>query len=943
MLFCMAFGAVRQADATHYRAGDLTFVITGNLQITATLTTYTKISGQSLFADRDVVTISWGDGTSDSVGRVNGPMDPMTGYAHYGVLVAADIKQNIYIGTHTYSGVPPAPNNFFIVSFLDDNRMAGINNISDGNSVDVPFYVEDTIYFWDLNSVGLSSSPILLHMPIDYADVNDTFYHNPLAITQTLGDSLAFALKVPLDAPGSNVPLYQYPDQYCNALGGNPMGGEATESIDETLPGQYTWAVPCVTGFFNIAILVHSYRDGLDMGSMERDMQIIVLQDSDVPPHMANLPDTCIRAGDTLIQHITATHPKMTFAGNDTIVLTISAAGGPFLSYLVGNDTALWDSVPGNPATGTFTWNTDCDAIAEQPYEVLFDASDNYVYAATPAPLVDLVPWLITVIPPPVTGLTATAKNSGVTLTWDSLYKCSSNPNFHGFSIWRRIGCDPFVPGYCETGLAGTGYEKISTNNVLGYSYTDNTAILGQSYSYRVLAEFYTLPPSGVYDLRRDIQESVPSNEVCIFIPISLPVITNVSVNTTDPVNGSIFVRWTKPLAGGTNLDTTENPPPYRFDVYRQQGYGLNNNAVLVHSSATASSYSAIYDTTFTDTLIDTKDNAWTYRVLFYYSNSDTLGGTQPASSVFLHLTPSNKALTLTWQDQVPWLNDSFAIFMLNKTTSLYDSIGVAYTASFTDSGLINDTNYCFYVKSYGHYTVSTLPTPLINLSQRDCDAPNDTAPPCAPTLNVYNDCSQFNGQPWTASTFTNYLSWTIPNDTCSFNVVGYYIYYGSDTSTGLTLLDSVSSKFDTTYSHTMKDNLAGCYAVTAIDAAGTQSHFSNIFCVDNCPYYVLPNAFTPNGDGHNDLFTPFPGYRFVTKIDMKIYNRWGEQVFETSDPAINWDGKDQRTGKDVSEGVYIYAGYYYEQRLGGLVRKPLSGEKKGGGFIELIRGNKME
>ena len=44
------------------------------------------------------------------------------------------------------------------------------------------------------------------------------------------------------------------------------------------------------------------------------------------------------------------------------------------------------------------------------------------------------------------------------------------------------------------------------------------------------------------------------------------------------------------------------------------------------------------------------------------------------------------------------------------------------------------------------------------------------------------------------------------------------------------------------------------------------------------------------------------------------------------------------KNGKDVSEGVYLYAGYYYEQHANGLVRKPLSNEKKGGGFIHLIR-----
>jgi gliding motility-associated-like protein len=169
-------------------------------------------------------------------------------------------------------------------------------------------------------------------------------------------------------------------------------------------------------------------------------------------------------------------------------------------------------------------------------------------------------------------------------------------------------------------------------------------------------------------------------------------------------------------------------------------------------------------------------------------------------------------------------------------------------------------------------------------------------------------------------------------------NVIHYRIYFNATDSNNFALIDSTTSINDTTFSHVLNNSIAGCYAVTAVDKSGYESALSNIVCVDNCPYYVLPNAFTPDGDGRNDLFSPFPGYRFVPKIEMQIFNRWGEKVFETTDPQINWNGNDLQ-GHPVSEGVYLYAGYYYEQRLNGLVKKPLSGAKKGGGFIHLIRG----
>ncbi|MFO7613170.1 MAG: gliding motility-associated C-terminal domain-containing protein, partial [Bacteroidales bacterium] len=76
---------------------------------------------------------------------------------------------------------------------------------------------------------------------------------------------------------------------------------------------------------------------------------------------------------------------------------------------------------------------------------------------------------------------------------------------------------------------------------------------------------------------------------------------------------------------------------------------------------------------------------------------------------------------------------------------------------------------------------------------------------------------------------------------------------------------------------------ITGCYAVVAIDSTGNQSEFSNIVCVDNdaCSVYALPNVFTPNDDGRNDLFRPFP-YTSVEKVQMTIFNRWGNIVYET-------------------------------------------------------------
>lgn len=922
IVLCAAY--MQQVYATHYRAGEILYKQIGNFQYEATVITYTKISGVSGQADRDTVEIFWGDGTSNLIPRVNGPDNNGNGVPD-GEPVGNDIQKNIYIGTHTYPGAPPPPNRFYIISFYDENRIGGILNIDGGNSVNIPFYVEDTLFYpSDINNIGFNSSPILINPPIDYANLNDTFYHNPNAYDPD-GDSLDFQLINPRQDQTHSVPVYSTPGAYCVGQ------GFATNTITiDRYNGQITWAVPCRVGYYNIAILVTEFRNGVKIGTLVRDMQIFVDNRPNNPPQISGVRDTCIRAGDRLTLNVTARDPD---AGQ---TVTLTAAGGAFEV----SNPATFTTAPGNPTSGTFNWNTNCENIRKQFYLVVFKAEDNYMGIdpltgqPAPQPLADLQPWQIIVIPPPVQGLTATPTYNSVTLNWQNPYPCASFSDFRGFSVWRKVGCDSFVPNYCETDLASHGYVKITGANIFTYTYTDFTSITGQQYSYRILAHFDRTSPNGIFHY--DAVNSTPSDEVCVFMPISVPVILNVDVEQTDVTNGQVFVRWAKPIAGGTNLDTLQSPPPYKFDLYRGEGFNLTN-ASIIHTT-TATSYSAIVDTTFTDTGLNTQDGPYSYRVMFYANTNDSVGYSTIASSIYLNVGTSDQSLPLTWSENVPWTNDSFSVFRLNKVTSLFDSIGIAYNHNYTDTGLTNDSTYCYYVKGYGHYTVDMFPKPLINKSQQDCGVPIDTVSPCPPTLTVTNDCGTYNNQPWTADQFINYLSWVNQNDPCADDINRYYIYFGDD-STGMRLIDSITSKDITTYNHVLDLSLAGCYAVTAVDRVGNESAYSNIVCIDNCPYYVLPNTFTPNGDGQNDLFHPYKPYRFIAKIEMRIFNRWGEEVFRTEDPEINWDGKDQKTGKPLSEGVYLYAGFYYEQRLGGLVKRPLSGDKKGGGFIHLMLG----
>jgi gliding motility-associated-like protein len=123
-----------------------------------------------------------------------------------------------------------------------------------------------------------------------------------------------------------------------------------------------------------------------------------------------------------------------------------------------------------------------------------------------------------------------------------------------------------------------------------------------------------------------------------------------------------------------------------------------------------------------------------------------------------------------------------------------------------------------------------------------------------------------------------------------------------------------------------LKFSLAGCYYITSLDSFGNESAHSAEVCVDNCPKYELPNVITPGDDEFNDLFQPMHDYRFVEKIDLTIYNRWGQQVFHTTDPQINWDGRDQKSGQELPAGVYYYQCQVTEIYLDGNKTRNLKG-----------------
>lgn len=911
LLLLSAFWAIPAVVwATHNRAGEIHIRQIGPLTIEATIITWTKAS--SINADRDTLTICWGDFVCQAVNRTNGPNNK-------GVVYPGDIKYNTYVAIHTYAG--PAT---FRISMTDPNRIAGILNVNPPSSENIPFHLETVYSFQDPQFGGTNTTPYLLQPPIDQACTGKPFKHNPNAYDPD-GDSLSYEFIVPLQSVSVPVPNYSYPNFI-------KPGSNNQLSINRKT-GDILWTSPQQSGEYNLAFIIISWRNGAPIDTTVRDMQILVETCNNNPPVVKTVDKICVVAGNLVKFNVTGTDPD----AGDKVQLT--ALGAP-LSQTSGTSKAIFSSPSGfatPPVYGVFTWTPPCEQISNQAYTVVFKAVDS---SSVDVPkLADLKTVEIKVVGPAPEDPKISAQLGVVDLSWEKPYFCdkAAGNYFFGFSVWRKEGSNPFIPDTCTPGLAGRGYTELTfiTKDSLNgrYFYQDTAVERGRTYCYRILAKFARISGGGY---PYNIVESLPSDEVCVQLPRDLPLITNVSVLNTDPSTGQMRVCWSKPV--GKDLDTLLNPGPYRYQLLRGTGFGPGALTEVPGASFVAPQFWLANDTCFTDTNLNTKDGPYHYSVAFYVRGENKpLGASNEASSIFLNITSTDQTNILNWQAITPWNNYRYDVFRRNDATGIFDSIGSSLQPRYEDRGLTNGKLYCYYVRSEGTYSIGGVIHPILNNSQENCGVPIDTVPPCPPRLTIHNLCDDpqyLTNEP----PYTNALSWTNPNVQCdgSDDAVAYRVWYAADKSQGLAPIQLINGANNLQFKHLLQDGLAGCYAVSAIDSVGNESLRSDSICVDNCPEYRLPNAFTPNGDDKNDVFTPFPGWRFIDHVDFQVFNQWGNQVFNTTEPGLNWTGRDLE-GKAVSDGTYFYVCKIYEKRVGGVVLR--SGILSG--YIELVASNR--
>jgi gliding motility-associated-like protein len=786
------------------------------------------------------------------------------------VIRNTDYYHNTYVASHTF----PGPGVYEIL-MEDPNRNEGVVNIP--NSVNTIFSIKTTMLIG--SSIGSNNTPVLQNPPIDKAAKGHIFKHNPAAFDPD-GDSLSYAITI------------------CTGANGEPIEGYVLPVATDTLlineiTGDLIWNTPAEVGKYNIAILVEEWRDGIRIGRIERDMQIDVYQTDNNPPVNPIIPDYCVLAGDSLLIPIYSSDA-------DGDQMTQEMVGGVFevskpATFDVDSSGYGW-------LYSHFKWVTDCSHARKQPYNVVLSTED----INNDISLVDLTSFSIRVLHKSPENLIALAGTDTIRLEW-SKSKCGAAS---GYNIYRKIGSQPYIPDSCETGVPSyTGYElidKVDDGDITYYKDDNhgNGLVPGYDYCYRITSTY------------SDGDESISSDEVCTVLVPGTPPILKVSVLTDNEINGQIEIAWAVPQG----IDTIDSGP-YRYEVFRMAPNENSFNSIAIIPSVDLS------DTTYTDSNINTTLFPFSYTVILSYRDDSNnwieLPGNETATSQYIDIAAADNELTLTMKKRSPWLNERYDVYR-KGVNAIFNQIGITTGNVYIDDGLKDSSEYTYRTIGQGVRPLYGINYHIQNNSHLASGIPLDTIPPCPPDLFVTSECDSVAG--------FNYLTWEAPQDTCALqDIIGYIVYSRDSLSGPFTVLDTVPPAV-LEYTDYPEGSIEKCYAVTAIDSVYNESELIP-FCVYNlCGIYRLPNVFTPNGDGINDLYISWNLNDYVKTVEMKIYNRYGKEVYQTDDPSIRWDGR--YNNKLVSTGVYYYLCNVYEPRITGTVVRTLSG------FIHVYSGD---
>ena len=364
--------------------------------------------------------------------------------------------------------------------------------------------------------------------------------------------------------------------------------------------------------------------------------------------------------------------------------------------------------------------------------------------------------------------------------------------------------------------------------------------------------------------------------KVDIFPPISITMKNDTQIC----VNTPLILHPTN-VTGGA-YTTGNKYDVYTFFWFDENGVALpiSGDSLSLIPTEEAWYYLNVIDTCSTPMKLDS------IYVHFYTQpntafTSDTISGCYPTGIQFINLTDPNLLAGSTWNfgdGETSTDDDPYHV---------YDGIGY-YSVSLnvvSPDGCYQDTLMYNYIRSNGYPTASfeyypNHPT-MLN-----------------PEVNFVN------------------LSYD--------NLTNYWEFEEGDPSIGTSTEENPVFSFPNT-----GPGMYSVYLQVSNETYCVHDTVVNVEVFEDFLVYI-PNSFTPDGDGYNDVFGPQGTDMNPNDYSIQIFDRWGQVVFETTNLDEPWNGMIKNTGKEAQDGVYVY-------RM--VVRSATTYEKKEiSGNITLIR-----
>jgi gliding motility-associated-like protein len=352
---------------------------------------------------------------------------------------------------------------------------------------------------------------------------------------------------------------------------------------------------------------------------------------------------------------------------------------------------------------------------------------------------------------------------------------------------------------------------------------------------------------------------------------------TGYFADSTDNANGSVTLVFTSTNNGGC------------------QSFSDTLNVALIPAPNVNYSFTSVCptDTLFFNDLSTSTDPISTWQWDFNDGNSDTSPNT---SNVFDSAGVYNVSLIVTSSNGcVDTLVQPVLVYSFPVANFFVNGVCQGVNSSFVDSSTVSGSSIGNWQWNFGDAATDTAQNPIhiyANSGNYDVDLIVQSVQGCYDTITKTifiqgPPTADFSSAPNSVKV-DEFFSFT---DGSFANITNWEWDFGDTLGT--------STDQNPVYSY----NEAGVYSVclSVTDLLGCKDSTCNDVIVFMPP--VVPNAFSPNGAGANNIFSVLGGpYK---QLEFRIYNNWGEMIFESDEQSKGWDGT--KDGVEQPVGVYIY------------------------------------